>query len=102
MEDTDIDEEEIWAELKKTVEGACEQFVQAREREGEALKADLLDKLDGMDENVTLIETRYPQIVAEYRQKLEEKVKELLARCADGRGKDRGGGRDFFRQDLYG
>ena len=79
MEDTDIDEEEIWAELKKTVEGACEQFVQAREREGEALKADLLDKLDGMDENVTLIETRYPQIVAEYRQKLEEKVKELLA-----------------------
>ena len=43
------------------------------------MKADLLDKLDGMDENVTLIETRYPQIVAEYRQKLEEKVKELLA-----------------------
>ena len=42
-------------------------------------EADLLDKLDGMDENVTLIETRYPQIVAEYRQKLEEKVKELLA-----------------------
>ena len=29
MEDTDIDEEEIWAELKKTLEGACEQFVQA-------------------------------------------------------------------------
>lgn len=79
MEEQTIDEEEIWAGLKKAVEGACEQFVAARAREGEALKTDLLDKLERMDENVTLIETRYPQIVAEYRQKLEEKVKELLA-----------------------
>lgn len=78
MEEQDIDEEEIWAELKKAVEGACVQFVKAREQEGEALKEDLLDKLERMDENVTLIETRYPQIVAEYRRKLEEKVKELL------------------------
>ena len=78
MEEQDIDEEEIWAELKTAVEGACAQFVKAREQEGEALKADLLDKLERMDENVTLIEERYPQIVAEYRSKLEEKVKELL------------------------
>lgn len=78
MEEQDIDEEEIWAELKKAVEGACVQFVKAREQEGEALKTDLLDKLERMDENVTLIEDRYPQIVSEYRRRLEEKVKELL------------------------
>ena len=78
MEEQDIDEEEIWAELKKAVEGACVQFVKAREQEGEALKTDLLDKLERMDENVTLIEDRYPQIVSEYRCRLEEKVKELL------------------------
>lgn len=78
MEEQDIDEEEIWAELKKAVEGACVQFVKAREQEGEALKTDLLDKLERMDENVTLIEDRYPQIVSAYRSRLEEKVKELL------------------------
>lgn len=78
MEEQDIDEEEIWAELKKAVEGACVQFVKAREQEGEALMTDLLDKLERMDENVTLIEDRYPQIVSEYRSRLEEKVKELL------------------------
>ena len=78
MEEQDIDEEEIWAELKKAVEGACVQFVKAIEQEGEALKTDLLDKLERMDENVTLIEDRYPQIVSEYRCRLEEKVKELL------------------------
>lgn len=79
MEEQDIDEQEIWAVLEQALKGACEQFVASRIKEGEALKTDLLDKLRGMLENVALIETRYPQIVAEYRQKLEEKVKELLA-----------------------
>ena len=53
--------------------------MQERHREGEALKTDLLDKLEGMEENVVLIEKRYPQIIAEYRRKLGDKVKELLA-----------------------
>jgi uncharacterized protein (TIGR00255 family) len=79
MEEQDIDEQEIWAVLEQALRGACEQFVASRISEGETLKTDLLDKLDGMLENVALIETRYPQIVAEYRQKLEDKVKELLA-----------------------
>ena len=79
MEEQDIDEQEIWSVLEQALRGACDQFVASRIKEGEALKTDLLDKLHGMLENVALIETRYPQIVAEYRQKLEEKVKELLA-----------------------
>ena len=36
-------------------------------------------KLDGMLDKIAYIEERSPQIVAEYRVKLEEKVKELLA-----------------------
>lgn len=79
MEEQDVDEEEIWAVLETALKGACRQFVEAREREGEALRTDILDKLDRMEENVSLIEERYPQIVAEYRKKLEDKVKELLA-----------------------
>lgn len=79
MEEQEVDEEEIWAVLETALNGACHQFVEARQREGEALKADILDKLARMEENVSLIEERYPQIVAEYRKKLEDKVKELLA-----------------------
>ncbi len=79
MEEQDADEKEIWEVLEKALHGACQQFVAAREQEGESLKADILDKLEKMNENVSLIEERYPQIVAEYRRKLEEKVKELLA-----------------------
>lgn len=79
MEEQDADEKEIWEVLEKALHGACQQFVAAREQEGESLKTDILDKLEKMNENVSLIEERYPQIVAEYRRKLEEKVKELLA-----------------------
>ena len=79
LEDQQEDEEEIWQMLEQAVRGACEKFVETRVREGEALKADLLVKLDEMLSLVAMIEERSPQIVSEYRTKLENKVKELLA-----------------------
>ena len=53
--------------------------MRTRISEGEVLKNDLIAKLDGMLEHVSFIEARAPQIVTEYRQNLEAKVKELLA-----------------------
>ena len=79
MEEVQEDEEELWKLLEKAVKGACEQFVETRLREGENLKRDLLIKLDELLEHVAYVEERSPQIVAEYRDKLTEKVKELLA-----------------------
>lgn len=79
MEEVQEDEEELWKLLEKAVKGACEQFVETRLREGENLKRDLLIKLDELLEHVAYVEERSPQIVAEYREKLTEKVKELLA-----------------------
>ena len=79
MEEQEIDEKEIWALMQEALKGACGQLVSSREKEGESLREDLLDKLGKMEENVALIEKRYPEIVEEYRRKLEEKVKELLA-----------------------
>lgn len=78
MEEQTEDADEIWSSLKATLEGAFAQFVETRTTEGENLKKDILDKLDGMLEQVAYIEERSPQIVAEYREKLEAKVHELL------------------------
>ena len=78
MEEQEADEKEIWAVLEKALKGACEQFTESRIREGEALKTDLISKLDGMQKDVVCIEQRYPEIMENYRKKLEEKVKELL------------------------
>lgn len=78
MEEQALDTEEIWSALKKALEGAVDQFVETRKMEGENLKKDILGKLDGMLELVAFIEERSPEIIREYRQKLEEKVRELL------------------------
>ena len=78
MEEQDIDEKELWSGLENALRGACEQFVDSRVKEGEALKADLLDKLDAMLSDVDFIEERSPQIMKEYRTRLEEKIQEIL------------------------
>ena len=49
-----------------------------RTKEGERLKEDILLKLDLLSEQIRFIEERSPQIIAEYRTKLEEKMRELL------------------------
>jgi uncharacterized protein (TIGR00255 family) len=79
MEEQAVDEEELWKGLKKALDGAIRQFVETRTSEGEHLRDDLIEKLDNMLKLVGCIEERSPQIIAEYRDKLETKVKELLA-----------------------
>ena len=79
MEEQSEDEEELWNGLKEALEGAFGQFVETRKAEGENLKKDILSKLDSLEKEIVFVEERSPQIVAEYRAKLEDKMKELLA-----------------------
>ncbi len=79
MEEAEENEEEIWEDLEKCVRGALERFVEARETEGENLKADLTSKLLSMKEDVNFIEERSPQIIDEYRKKITDRVNELLS-----------------------
>lgn len=78
MEEQTIDEEKLWQVLKLAVDGAARNFVDARSREGENLHQDLLEKLGSMLVQVDFIEERSPQLITEYKQRLLEKVKELL------------------------
>ncbi len=78
MEEAGTDEEELWKELQKAIQGAAGIFVESRVAEGEHLRVDLTEKLDGMLELVDHIAERSPKMLEEYRRKLEEKVRELL------------------------
>lgn len=78
LEEQAVDEEALWALLKEGIKKASEGFVETRIIEGENLKNDLVGKLDGMLLDVEFIEERSPVIVAEYKEKLREKVKDLL------------------------
>lgn len=78
MEEQSVDEKELWAVLERALREACERFVESRIAEGERLRTDLIEKLDGMLSYVDFIEERSPMILGEYRARLEEKVRELL------------------------
>ena len=78
MEEQEIDVEELWSELEKALRAAGEQFAASRQVEGENLKRDLTAKLDSLQANVRRIEERAPEILSEYRNRLETKMKELL------------------------
>lgn len=78
MEQVPEDEEHMWAMLQEVLKGAAENFVETRLREGENLKNDLIGKLDHMLSMVDFIKERSPKILEEYRQRLGDKVRELL------------------------
>lgn len=78
MDEVQEDEEELWHFIEEAMKVALEQFVNTRILEGENLKKDLLGKLDHMEELVAFVEKRSPEIMKEYRSKLESKIKELL------------------------
>ena len=78
MEEEPMDAETLWETLRGVICEAAENFLQARVREGEFLRNDLIGKLDEMQSHVDFITEKSPQIVANYRQRLYEKVRELI------------------------
>lgn len=77
-EDMGDDEERYKDILEKAFIEAAENFVKDREREGEHLKTDLLDKLGDMEGYVRDIVEFSPSVVDEYRERLYAKIREIL------------------------
>jgi len=76
--DTGPDPEALHAAALRLVEAALTQFNPSRAREGEKLKAVILDRVAGIREHVARIRPRTPEIVAAYRDKLRKRLEELL------------------------
>lgn len=73
-----LPEEAVTAAVLKTAEDAMENFISMREAEGERLKNDVKSRTDFILEKVSFIEERSPETVKAYREKLEQKIKELI------------------------
>ena len=58
MEEQTIDEKELWNILEKALEQAAAAFVETRIKEGENLRKDLIEKLDGMLEHAVYAYSR--------------------------------------------
>ena len=79
LEEQGVDDDELWKEIEKAFRGALKEFSEARLREGENLKNDLIGKLQEMSSHVEYIEERAPEIIEEYKNRLFDRVKELMA-----------------------
>ncbi len=72
------DQEALTALVMEALDVALEQMKAARLNEGERLKADMAGRIDRLEEINLQIESRYPQTVSEYEQRLRDKIEELL------------------------
>ena len=78
MEEEPVDENEIWTALEQVLTEAAVQFVASRETEGQNLKTDLFGKLEALNQKVDQIEARGPEILCAYRERLMQRMRELL------------------------
>lgn len=72
------DSEEIIETLRKVLEKALEELTAMRLREGEALKQDILEKTEGLNQLLETITQRSHLVVEEYKKKLESRMAVLL------------------------
>lgn len=78
------DQQVVWNSVQQVARQALDQFLEMRRREGERLKLDLLQKLGLLNGHVAAVEEQSPKTVAAYRERLLQKMEELLAdRCID-------------------
>lgn len=83
VSEAEEDQEAVTALARDTINQALDQLVAMREREGEAMKRDLTEKVDAIERMTGEIEARYPQTVSEYRDRLRAAVEELIGQQMD-------------------
>jgi uncharacterized protein (TIGR00255 family) len=74
------DAEDVWPLLEPTLRAALEAMTQMRVVEGRALAADLDAQCATVESSLKSIAARSPQVVEGYRQRLQDRVGEALAK----------------------
>ncbi len=77
-DDNSLDTEELKDALISTVKNACENFNEMRRIEGEKLCNDMLYRMDTIESIVNKIKERAPFVAEEYREKLKNRITEVL------------------------
>lgn len=78
VEKKDLDADAITAGILEITEQALHDFDAMRQREGQKLRDDVLDRLGTIDALVSAVEKASPETVSAYRARLEAKMAEVL------------------------
>ena len=73
------DIERDWAALASVLDPAIDRFIAARESEGANIEKDLVAKIEAIRQNVDKIDALSKADTKTYRQKLEEKLRDMLS-----------------------
>ena len=86
--------EELREQLRSLLERALDDFTASRAREGDKLRALLVERAARMQELVDVVKPRIPQVVAGYQERLGARLKDALSSAAAELDEDR------IRQEL--
>lgn len=79
VEKAAVDEDALWQDVREAAERALSDFVAMRRAEGDRLRDDILARLDAVAALVGVVKEQSPRTVAEYRERLYQKLSALLA-----------------------
>ena len=78
IEKREEDRESVAEGIERVLEAALAEFNAMREREGQNMCADVLRHLDELERLLAMVEERSPRTVAEHRERLEQRMREVL------------------------
>jgi len=75
---SEVDEDALSEAVKAVATGALEQYLTMRRTEGEKLRTDIVSRADAILRFVGQVEERAPQLTAQHRERLYQKLCEVL------------------------
>ena len=75
----EMDEDAVWAAVQQVADAALTRFIAMREVEGGRMREDVLSRADTIRQAVAVVEKRSPETVREHREKVENRMRELLS-----------------------
>lgn len=78
IEEAEIGQDTLQAEVAAAMDSTMQNFIDSRAREGAALQAMLLGRIDDMDVIVEQIAPLIPRVIAQFQQKASERMREAL------------------------
>ncbi len=84
IEEAQISQETLQADISSVMAATLTAFIDSRAREGAALEAILLARIDAMEAIVLRITPLIPQVIAQFQQKATERLQEALGIALQG------------------
>ncbi|WP_119393664.1 YicC/YloC family endoribonuclease [Salinibius halmophilus] len=77
LSEAEVDMDEVLAGAQSAFEAAIDSLIEARGREGDAMAAAIIERLDGIAEHTDYVQKVLPEALGAWQQKLRDRITEL-------------------------